>query len=41
MLLSELDNIFQDEFNQILSQQSMNVRSFLSHNSIQPSKLKK
>ena len=28
----ELNNIFQDEFNIILSQQSTNVRFFLSHN---------
>ena len=28
----ELNNISQDEFNKILSQQSMNVRFFLSHN---------
>ena len=30
--LGELNNIFQDEFNIILSQQSTNVRFFLSHN---------
>ena len=28
----ELNNIFQDEFNKILSQQSTNVRLVLSHN---------
>ena len=28
-------NIFQDKFNEILPQQSMNVRFFLSHNWIQ------
>ena len=28
----ELNNIFQDEFNKILSQQSTNVRLFLSNN---------
>ena len=28
----ELNNIFQDEFNKILSHQSTNVRFFLSHN---------
>ena len=28
----ELYNVFQDEFNKILSQQSTNVRFFLSHN---------
>ena len=28
----ELNNIFQDEFNKILFQQSTNVRFFLSHN---------
>ena len=28
----ELNNIFQEEFNIILSQQSTNVRFFLSHN---------
>ena len=27
----ELNNSFQDEFDKILSQQSMNVRFFLSH----------
>ena len=27
----ELNNVFQDEFNEILSLQSMNVRFFLSH----------
>ena len=44
MLLSspfgELNNIFQDEFNKILSQQSTNVRSCLSHNWIKQIKLK-
>ena len=28
----ELNNVFQDEINTILSQQSTNVRFFLSHN---------
>ena len=28
----ELNNVFQDEFNKILSQKSTNVRFFLSHN---------
>ena len=44
MLLSEsfgeLNNVFQDEFNKILSQQSTNVRFFLSHNCIKQIKLK-
>ena len=31
----ELNNIFQDEFNKILSQQQTNVRFFLSHKWIQ------
>ena len=31
----ELDNIFRDEFNKILSQQSTNVRFCLSHSGIQ------
>ena len=31
-VFGELNNIFQDEFNKILSQQSTNVRFFLSHN---------
>ena len=35
----ELDNIFQDDFNKILSKQSKNVRFFLSHNWIQHIKL--
>ena len=30
--IGELDNIVQDEFNTILSQQSTNVKFFLSHN---------
>ena len=30
--LGELNNVFQDGFNKILSQQSTNVRFFLSHN---------
>ena len=29
---SELNNISQDEFNKILSQQSTNIKLFLSHN---------
>ena len=33
-------NIFQDEFNKILSQQSTNVSFFLTHNWIQCIKLK-
>ena len=28
----ELNNVFQDEFNKLLSQQSTNVRFFLLHN---------
>ena len=36
----KLDNIFQDEFNRILSQQSIKIRFFLSHNWIQRVKLK-
>ena len=28
----KLDNIFQDDFDKILSQESTNVRFFLSHN---------
>ena len=28
----ELNNVFQDEFNEILSQQAPNVRFFLPHN---------
>ena len=36
----ELNNIFQDEFNKILSQQSTNVSFFLTHNWIQCIKLK-
>ena len=39
MLLSELNNIFQVEFNEILSQQSTNVKFFLSHNRIQRIKM--
>ena len=31
-LFRELNNNFQDLFNEILSQQSMNVRLFLLHN---------
>ena len=37
----ELNNSFQDEFDKILSQQSMNVRFFLSHDWIQRIKLKR
>ena len=36
----KLNNIFQDEFNIILSQQSTNVRFFLSHNWIKRIELK-
>ena len=36
----ELINIFQDEFNKVLSQQSTNARFFLPHNSIQQIRLK-
>ena len=35
-----LNNIFQDKFNKILSQQSTDVRFFLSHNWIKRIKLK-
>ena len=31
----ELNNVFKEEFDKILSQQSTNVRLFLSHNGIQ------
>ena len=40
MSLGGLNNIFQDEFNKILSQQSTNVRFFISHNRIRQIKLK-
>ena len=44
MLLSEplvsLINIFQDEFNEILTQQSTNVRFFWSHNWVKRIRLK-
>ena len=33
-MIGKLNNIFQDEFHKILSQQSTNVRFFLSHNLI-------
>ena len=36
----ELNNIFRDEFNEILSQKSTNVRFFSSHNWIKRIKLK-
>ena len=36
----ELNNVFQDEFNKILSQESTNVRLFLSHYYFQRIKLK-
>ena len=36
----ELNNIFQDDLNKILSQQSTNVRFFLSHNWIKRTELK-
>ena len=32
LAFDELNNLYQDEFNEILSQQSTNVRFFLSHN---------
>ena len=38
--LASLITFFQDEFNKILSQQLTDVRFFLSHNWIQPFKLK-
>ena len=38
--LGELNNVFQDEFNKISSQQSTNVRFFLSHNCIKRTRLK-
>ena len=37
---SELKNVFQHEFNKILSQQSTKVRFFLSHNRIKRTELK-
>ena len=36
----ELNNIFQDEFDKILSQQSTSVRFYLSHDQIKRIKLK-